>query len=226
MSMTEQADERLEECVDPAPAVPRRSVWRWWLAGVVIGVVATLVVVVLLVIINNRRLIANSSQQIPNGGQPVSNGSAPAGTVIYPEPNRLHVTDKVQYDHSPPVGGNHWPVWLNCGIYDIPVVDENAVHSLEHGTVWITYLPDLSPDELDRLRALMKASYRGPNRYVILSPYPGQSAPIIASAWGYQLTLQAPTDPRLQSFIDYFRQGPQTLERGGRCSEGTGSPIG
>ncbi|MGH3718286.1 MAG: DUF3105 domain-containing protein [Pseudonocardiaceae bacterium] len=146
--------------------------------------------------------------------------------MTYPEPNRTHVTTKVHYDHSPPVGGNHSPVWLNCGIYDLPVPNENAVHSLEHGTVWVTYLPSLSPAELDGLRALVKASYHGPDRYVILSPYPGQSAPIIASAWGHQLTLQASTDPRLQSFINYFRQGPQDLERAGRCSGGTGHPIG
>ena len=39
----------------------------------------------------------------------------------------------------PPVGGAHDPEWLECGAYDAPVRDENAVHDLEHGTVWITY---------------------------------------------------------------------------------------
>ncbi|MGH3775974.1 MAG: DUF3105 domain-containing protein [Pseudonocardiaceae bacterium] len=146
--------------------------------------------------------------------------------MTYPGLGGGHVTGNVQYDHSPPVGGDHWAVVLNCGIYDLPVAHENAVHALEHGAVWITYLPGLSPAELDRLRALVKASYDGTDRYVILSPYPGQSAPIIASAWGRQLTLQAPTDPRLQSFISYFRQGPQSLEPGAPCSGGTGSPVG
>ncbi|MBV8539927.1 MAG: DUF3105 domain-containing protein [Pseudonocardiales bacterium] len=173
-------------------------------------------------------LAATSCGQPTAHGSPVgaATSSPPPGTMTYPEPNRTHVLTKVHYDHSPPVGGNHSPVWLNCGIYDIPVANENAVHSLEHGAVWVTYLPSLPPAELDSLRTLVKASYRGPGRYVILSPYPGQSAPVIASAWGHQLTLQTPTDPRLQSFIDYFRQGPQDLERAGRCSGGTGSPIG
>lgn len=205
--MTNQADARPEKCVDSSLVVPRMNVRWWWLAGVV----AALAVSALLA-------VTSCSQPTPNG--------PPAGTVTYSEPDRTHVTGKVQYDHSPPVGGNHSPVWLNCGIYDLPVANENAVHSLEHGVVWITYLPSLSPAELDRLRALVKASYHGPDRYVILSPYPGQSAPIIASAWGHQLTLQTSTDPRLQSFINYFRQGPQDLERAGRCSGGTGNPIG
>ncbi|MGH3973009.1 MAG: DUF3105 domain-containing protein [Pseudonocardiaceae bacterium] len=211
--MTKQVDARPGEYVDPAPAVPGRKMRWWWFAGVVVA----LAVPTLLVVTSLNQLTPN----ILTFDSPV-----PAGTVTYSVPGRLHVTGEVQYDHSPPVGGNHAPVWLNCGIYDLPVVDENAVHSLEHGAVWITYLPGLSPAELDRLRALIKESYDGPGRYVILSPYPGQSAPLIASAWGHQLTLQAPTDPRLQSFIDYFRQGPQTLERGSRCAGGAGNPIG
>lgn len=177
-----------------------------------VGMVAALVVAALLA--------------VTSCSQPSAKGSAPAGTATYPEPNRAHVAGEVDYDHSPPVGGNHSAVWLNCGIYDSPVANENAVHDLEHGAVWITYLPSLPAAELDRLRALVKASYDGPGRYVVLSPYPGQSAPIIASAWGHQLTLQTATDPRLQSFINYFRQGPQTLEPGAPCSGGTGRPIG
>ncbi len=59
------------------------------------------------------------------------------------------------------------PQWLNCGIYDQPVLNENAVHALEHGAVWITYNPDLSADDVQKLRDLM------PSSYIVLSPYPG-----------------------------------------------------
>ncbi|HJT03611.1 MAG TPA: DUF3105 domain-containing protein [Pseudonocardiaceae bacterium] len=170
--------------------------------------------------------LAVAALVVASCSQPRPQGSPPPGTATYPQAKPAHVTGKVQYDHSPPVGGNHSPVWLNCGIYDSPVANENAVHDLEHGAVWITYLPSLPAAELDRLRALVKASYDGTGRYVVLSPYPGQSAPIIASAWGHQLTLQTATDPRLQGFINYFRQGPQNLEPGAPCSGGIGRPIG
>ncbi len=53
-----------------------------------------------------------------------------------------HVPGDVDYDQAPPAGGDHDPAWLECGVYDAPVRDENAVHSLEHGTVWVTHDPD------------------------------------------------------------------------------------
>jgi len=44
-------------------------------------------------------------------------------------------------------------VWLACGVYDEAVRDENAVHDLEHGTVWITHDPGLPADDVERLAA-------------------------------------------------------------------------
>ena len=117
-------------------------------------------------------------------------------------------------------------MWLNCGIYDQPVPDVNAVHSLEHGAVWITYAPSLAATDVHALGALVASKYDGAQRYVILSPYPGLPAPAVATAWGHQLSLQSPSDPRIGQFIDYFREGPQDLEPGAACSGGVGSPVG
>jgi len=39
----------------------------------------------------------------------------------------------------PPMGGTHNQVWQNCGVYETPLRSDLAVHSLEHGAVWITY---------------------------------------------------------------------------------------
>ena len=68
--------------------------------------------------------------------------------------DRSHVQTEVDYKDIPPVGGNHHPVWLSCNgdIYDEPVVDENAVHSLEHGAVWITYQPELAAEQIEILK--------------------------------------------------------------------------
>ena len=73
--------------------------------------------------------------------------TVPKGTQTYEIPSKDHTTEPVEYPQNPPVGGDHNPVWQNCGYYDEPVRNENAVHSLEHGAVWITYQPDLPQDQ-------------------------------------------------------------------------------
>lgn len=128
--------------------------------------------------------------------------------------SRGHVTTSVDYQQSPPVGGPHHPVWLNCGIYDEPVPNEHAVHSMEHGAVWVTYRPDLPADEIEALVQEM------PSTYAILSPYPGLDAPVVASAWGTELGLDGADDARLGEFINAYRQGPQTPEVGAACTRG------
>ncbi len=151
----------------------------------------------------------------------------PAGTVTFPETRAQPRRRAPSTTTAPrPPEGNHNPIWLNCGVYTQPVVDVNAVHSLEHGAVWITYLPSLPAAGVARLRHTVEAHYGGGDRYVILSPYPGQPAPVMATAWGNQLSLQSPTDPRVAAFIEHFREGPQDLERGAPCSGGVGKPAG
>ncbi len=136
-----------------------------------------------------------------------------------------HLNTPVPYEQTPPVGGQHAPVWLNCGVYSAPVPNENAVHSLEHGAVWVTYRPDLPTEQVAALREAM------PSTYAILSPYPGLQAPVVASAWGKQLELAGANDPRLPLFIRQYRQGPQTPEPGALCTGGVGGnrapgPVG
>jgi Protein of unknown function (DUF3105) len=149
----------------------------------------------------------------------VSVGNIP-GVVTYSNLARTHVSGPVTYAQNPPVGGPHNPVWLNCGIYGAPVANENAVHSMEHGAVWITYQPTLATGAVQHLISLVKG-----HSYVILSPYPGLPAPVVASAWGVQLKLQTASDSRIAQFIKKYEQGPQTPEPGAPCSGGTGSPI-
>ncbi|GGL03540.1 DUF3105 domain-containing protein [Planomonospora parontospora] len=135
-----------------------------------------------------------------------------------------HTTDPVTYKENPPVGGPHAPSpdWQNCGVYDQPVGKENAVHSMEHGAVWITYRPDLPKDQIEKLRELVRKQ----GDYMLLSPFPGIPSPIVASSWGKQLTgITDADDPRLPKFIAKFKNGPGTPELGAACSGGKGEPL-
>jgi hypothetical protein len=54
-----------------------------------------------------------------------------------------------------------------------------------------------------------------------MSPYPNLPAPVVASAWSTQLKLDSATDPRLDLFLKYYREGPQTQEPDAPCTGGT-----
>jgi hypothetical protein len=151
--------------------------------------------------------------------------SLPSGTQTFAENDHTHVTGPVTYDRVPPAGGPHNPVQLNCGVYSQAVPNENAVHSLEHGAVWITYQPNLSPDQVALLQQIVTTHYVGAQRYLILSPYAGIPSPIVASAWGAQLDLNQADDPRLVQFITQFAGGGQGGEPGGPCTGGVGNPV-
>lgn len=110
------------------------------------------------------------------------------------------------YPQTPPVGGTHNPVWVPCGYYDKAVQVEMGVHSLEHGAVWITYRSDLPQSEVDRLATLARTQ-----KFILVSPWDDTlPTPVVASAWGLQLQLQAVSDPRLVQFILlYAGHGPE-----------------
>lgn len=162
------------------------------------------------------------------GGAAASAGSAvgvPApegvpGVLAYEVTSRSHTNGTVAYPIDPPVGGNHNPVWETCGFYTKPVRNEHAVHSLEHGAVWVTYRPDIGQPALDTLAARAKAE-----KYLLVSPKADNPAPIVASAWGRQLRVDRVDDPALEQFLIVYLGGDQIApEPGASCKGGRGQP--
>jgi hypothetical protein len=136
------------------------------------------------------------------------------GLSEYNVPEWKHVSTFVEYPQSPPVGGDHHPNWVSCNgdVYDKELDQERAVHALEHGAVWITYKEgEVSQEGIESLTKMVK-------NYTFMSPYSKQNSPIVLTAWGVQLELDDAEDPRVDYFIDKFRQGPQTPEPGATCN--------
>lgn len=131
---------------------------------------------------------------------------------------RTHVTKDVTYPVEPPVGGDHNPVWLNCNgdVYTEPVKNENAVHSLEHGAVWVTYTSKASKADVAALAAKVKKT-----PYTLMSPDDKQKDPIMLTAWGHQRTVTSASDPNVDKFFAEYVQGKQTPEPGASCTGGT-----
>jgi hypothetical protein len=134
--------------------------------------------------------------------------------------DRGHTDKPVAYPQNPPAGGKHHPVWQNCGVYDKPVKNENAVHALEHGAVWITYRPDLAKSDVTKLRETVRGI-----DYSLLSPYPGLPTPVVLSAWGKQQKLARVDEQKIRAFLRSYVQGRQTPEPGAACSGGIGQPL-
>jgi len=126
-----------------------------------------------------------------------------------------HDDKPIAYDQNPPFGGKHANAWADCTgtVYPNPIRSENAVHSLEHGAVWITYRPDLPADQVDTLRKKVDGVGQ-----MMLSPYPGLKSPISLQSWGHQLFVDSASDDRVGEFIDDLRLNSVTTpEYGAPC---------
>lgn len=152
----------------------------------------------------------------------VESGEVEVDDLEYPQvAQRTHVQEGtyVDYGSEPAVGGDHYGQWQNCQgrVYDGAVDTRNAIHSLEHGAVWIAYDPErLDQDEVNKL-----ASYVQGRDYTFMSQYPGMERPISLQAWGLRLTAEESGDDRILQFIDRFAQAEDnSMEPNATCSGG------
>ena len=144
------------------------------------------------------------------------------GVVNFPRPSQGHQLNlDIPFGELPPAGGVHDPAWQNCGIYDTPLNSAHAIHSLEHGSAWITYRTDTPAGTV----AAIQNRFRG-QTYTLVSPYPEQRSPIVLTTWGVQLEVDDINDSRVDRFIERYRLGPNTPELGAACTNGIGEPIG
>lgn len=181
-----------------------------------------LIALSLVVVIFAGAVIGYAVFKLNKAGDNSAQGKADAakaiqGMVVKNFPSRNHVSTTVAYTDSPPFGGDHDPTWADCNgtVYPSAIRNENAVHMLEHGAIWITYRPDLAADQLDAL----KKDVSGVG-YMALSPYPGLKSAVSLQAWGHQLFVDSATDPRVKKFIDDLRlNSVVTPELGASCSQ-------
>ncbi len=134
-----------------------------------------------------------------------------------------HQGGPIKYTILPPVAGPHNPVWQNCmgDVYDAPIANEHAVHSLEHGAVWVTYKQGLPQDQVDQLVKKVRGQEK-----LFMSPVAGMTSNISLQAWGYQLKVDTADDKRIDEFIKALNdnasiEGPTAVCSGGVTATGT-----
>lgn len=137
------------------------------------------------------------------------------GVETYADLTANHVGGSVDYAMTPPAGGDHNQIWLNCGVYTEPVPNENAVHDLEHGAIWFTYDPAQVDDA--QISALQDFA---PDTYAVVSPYEGLDSPMYVSAWGAQLAFDDVDDTKVSDFVTKYWKSTNAPEPGAPCTGG------
>jgi len=160
-------------------------------------------------------LLAGCTAVVAGQASPAPLTLAETQVAAYPA-GQGHTRETVDYPENPPVGGRHDAAWADCTgtVYATPIRPENAVHSLEHGAVWITYDPALADDaDVETLTDLVTG-----RPGLMLSPYPGLGVLVSLQAWDHQLRLDDAADPRVAQFADLLAFNPETTpEPGATC---------
>ena len=140
-------------------------------------------------------------------------------SVAYPDLGREHIpvgAEHPPYNSNPPSSGWHYGDTAKLGFYDVdeaPVPDENLIHNLEHGEIWIAYHPRLNGriEVMEMLRNLADESL------VIVTPRLANDSDIALVAWGRVDKWNAPEDGtldtvRIRDFITHYRnRGPEKI---------------
>jgi hypothetical protein len=174
----------------PANVVTPQKPW-----GLIAGAVAVVVFAAAVIVYAVGQVNEANANRVTSADQI-------AGLQTFEYEAGQHVTTSVAYTETPPVGGEHDNEWADCTgtVYDVDIRHENAVHSMEHGAVWITYDADaISDEDLGTLEDLVDG-----RAGLMLSPYDGQSSPISLQSWGHQLYLDSASDERLEQYVDFM----------------------
>lgn len=86
--------------------------------------------------------------------------------------DRAHIVASLPlstYPSVPPASGPHNAIPYGAGVYGTPPPIDRVIHSLEHGAAIVWYAPDVSGQELDRIRTFYGDEDVGGR--VIVAPY-------------------------------------------------------
>lgn len=123
-----------------------------------------------------------------------------------------HITKEAslpEYTSNPPSSGPHYGQTTRSGFRDELISDQNIIHNLEHGDVWITYHPRVSDMVKESLKQFAGAK-------VIITPREANDTDIAIVAWGRLDTFNIESgdlpEQRIKDFIKrYANKGPERV---------------
>lgn len=124
---------------------------------------------------------------------------APAVGQEFPNQGQAHINSGQahdSYNSNPPTSGPHLAQPANWGAYSAPLQDEQAVHNLEHGGIWITY-KDINDQTKAQLETIAKAN----GGSVIMSPRDSNDSKIVLASWTRMEKLDSYDEGKILEFI-------------------------
>lgn len=113
------------------------------------------------------------------------------------------------YNSNPPTSGSHYAQPADWGVYQKELPDEQAIHNLEHGGIWISY-KDIDEKTKSDLEAIGKR-YSGS---VIVTPRSANDAKIVLASWGRLEKLENFDETKIVDFIRANKnKSPEPLAR-------------
>jgi len=113
------------------------------------------------------------------------------------------------YNSNPPTSGWHYAGPASWGMYQTELPDEQIIHNLEHGGIWISY-KDLDTDTTAKLEDLAR---RFPNS-VIITPRVSNDSKIALASWGRLEKLEIFDEAEILAFIKTNKnKSPEPIAR-------------
>jgi hypothetical protein len=117
-------------------------------------------------------------------------------------------TDHIVYNSNPPTSGDHWPQPAAWGKYDTTLPDEELVHNLEHGGIWISY----NPKKVDQATIDQLNDFAQRYQLIIVEPREKDDSAIALAAWTHLENMDSYDETTILKFITaYYNQGPEKV---------------
>ncbi len=113
------------------------------------------------------------------------------------------------YNSNLPTSGDHYAQPANWGVYQNELPDEQVVHNLEHGGIWISY-KDIDEDTKSKLEALARKN----SGRVVIAPRIKNDAKITLASWGRMEKFESFDEEAITLFIQANKnRSPEPLAR-------------
>lgn len=116
---------------------------------------------------------------------------------------REHVKNKDYDGDQPPTSGPHASP-LAWGVYKTEIRDDQVIHNMEHGGVYISYQPNLPKDQIEKLKKLLSQPFSDPKfqpKKIVLAPRAANESPIVLSSWLRSETLIAYDQKKIEDYV-------------------------